>query len=66
MHHFGQWIGLAGENISYGIDSPRGIVMSLIIDEGVGDRVTVRIYFTRSSVLPEWRADRIQDMEQCA
>lgn len=38
MHQFGQWIGSAGENISYGIGSPRGIVMSLIIDEGVGDR----------------------------
>jgi uncharacterized protein YkwD len=38
MARFGKWIGTAGENISYGISSPRGIVMNLIVDAGVGNR----------------------------
>ena len=38
MARFGRWIGTAGENISYGVSSPREIVMNLIVDAGVGNR----------------------------
>lgn len=38
MARFGQWTGRAAENISYGVTDPRGIVVQLIIDEGVPGR----------------------------
>lgn len=38
MTRFGQWTGSAAENISYGMRDARGIVVQLIIDEGVPGR----------------------------
>jgi len=38
MARFGKWMGTAGENISYGIASPREIVISLIVDANVSGR----------------------------
>ena len=38
MGRFGTWRGTVGENISYGISSPRQIVVSLIVDAGVSGR----------------------------
>ncbi len=38
MERFGNWIGRAGENISYGQRDARSIVCSLIIDKGVSGR----------------------------
>jgi uncharacterized protein YkwD len=38
MARFGQWAGRAAENISYGVSDARGIVVQLIIDEGVPGR----------------------------
>ncbi len=38
MARFGKWFGTAGENISYGVSSPRQIVISLIVDAGVSNR----------------------------
>ena len=35
MARFGQWVGRAGENISYGKHDARGIVVQLIVDDGV-------------------------------
>jgi len=34
MARFGQWTGLAGENIYYGQRDARGIVIALIVDDG--------------------------------
>jgi hypothetical protein len=38
LHREGVWAGLAGENISYGRESSRGVVTQLIIDSGVRGR----------------------------
>ena len=38
MARFGRWSGRAAENISYGEHDARGIVVSLIVDDGVRDR----------------------------
>jgi uncharacterized protein YkwD len=38
MARFGQWVGKAGENISYGVTGARQIVISLIVDSGVPNR----------------------------
>jgi len=38
MNRYGKVVGYGGENISYGYQSARGIVTSLIIDEGVSNR----------------------------
>lgn len=38
MARFGQKIGYAGENISYGVSDARGIVIKLIVDEGTPGR----------------------------
>ncbi|MES2572585.1 MAG: CAP domain-containing protein [Verrucomicrobiota bacterium] len=38
VRQFGQWQGAAGENIHYGLKDARGIVMALIVDDGVRDR----------------------------
>lgn len=38
MERFGQWIGSAGENISYGKRDARSIVCQLIVDHGVWGR----------------------------
>lgn len=35
---YGKWYGRAGENIAYGIQYPRRIVATLIVDAGVGNR----------------------------
>jgi len=35
---FGAWSGSAGENIHYGANDPRSIVISLIVDDGVRGR----------------------------
>ena len=38
MARFGKWSGSAGENIHYGESEARGIVISLIVDDGVRGR----------------------------
>ena len=38
MARQGQWLGRAGENISYGYPAARSIVVTLIVDQGVPDR----------------------------
>lgn len=38
MDKEGQWLGRAGENISYGYADPRTVVMTLIVDQGVAGR----------------------------
>lgn len=38
MSKQGQWVGRAGENISYGYPNARSIVVTLIVDQGVPDR----------------------------
>ena len=38
VNRYGRWQGTISENISYGIDSARGMTMALIIDDGLPDR----------------------------
>ena len=38
MNRFGKWQGTAGENISYGSGDARGIVIQLMVDDGVASR----------------------------
>lgn len=38
MTRYGEWQGTAAENIDYGSDEPRQVVISLIIDDGVRNR----------------------------
>jgi hypothetical protein len=38
MDRYGSWKGTAGENIQYGTEVPREIVISLLIDDGVPNR----------------------------
>lgn len=38
IQRYGRWVGTAGENIAYGMYTPRQIVVNLIVDAGVGDR----------------------------
>ncbi len=38
MARFGQWVGSAGENISYGQHEAREIVCSWIMDAGISSR----------------------------
>ena len=38
MARFGRWSGHAAENISYGERDARGVVVSLILDDGARDR----------------------------
>ena len=38
VSRYGRWQGTISENISYGIDSARGMTMALIIDDGLPDR----------------------------
>jgi len=38
MNRYGKWSGTAGENISYGAGDARGIVIQLIVDDGVASR----------------------------
>ncbi len=47
MARFGQWKGHAGENIDYGHADPRSIVISLIVDHGVGSRAHRKNLFSR-------------------
>lgn len=38
MSRYGEWLGTAAENIDFGNDDPRHVVLSLIIDDGVPNR----------------------------
>lgn len=38
IERYGQWLSTAGENIDYGNDEARRIVLSLLIDDGVASR----------------------------
>src|SRR5206468_10446606 len=38
VNRYGRWQGTISENISYGIDSARAMIMALIIDDGIPDR----------------------------
>jgi uncharacterized protein YkwD len=38
VERYGRWQGMIGENISYGPDDARGVVISLIVDDGVAGR----------------------------
>lgn len=38
MSRHGRWLQVAGENISYGANSPAAVVRDLIVDDGVPDR----------------------------
>ena len=38
IDRYGRWSGSAAENISYGSDSPRAVVLQLLIDDGVPSR----------------------------
>jgi uncharacterized protein YkwD len=38
MNLHGRWLKVAGENISYGPNSPQAVVRDLIVDDGVPDR----------------------------
>jgi uncharacterized protein YkwD len=38
LEQFGAWQGTVGENLSYGKDSARHRIMTLLIDDGVADR----------------------------
>lgn len=48
MAHYGRWTGMAGENISYGVSTPRQIVISLIVDAGVSGRGHRKNIFSRA------------------
>jgi len=48
MERFGRWTGSAGENIYYGTRDARGIVCSLIVDQGVADRGHRKNLFSHS------------------
>ena len=47
MARFGRWSGHAAENISYGERDARGVVVSLILDDGVRDRGHRQNIFSR-------------------
>ena len=47
MARFGRWSGHAAENISYGEREARGVVVSLIVDDGVRDRGHRQNIFSR-------------------
>jgi uncharacterized protein YkwD len=47
MARFGQWVGRAGENIDYGVRDARGIVVRLIVDDGVRSRGHRKNIFSR-------------------
>ena len=47
MARFGRWSGHAAENISYGERDARGVVVSLILDDGVRDRGHRQNMFSR-------------------
>lgn len=48
MNRHGHWLGSAAENIDFGNDDPRRVVISLIIDDGVADRGHRVTMFDRS------------------
>lgn len=47
IERHGEWQGQIGENISYGPDEARRVVMELIVDDGVPDRGHRRNIFSR-------------------
>ena len=38
IDRYGEWSGEIGENIAYGPDKPRDIIIQQLVDDGVGDR----------------------------
>ena len=50
IDRYGQWSGEIGENIAYGPDKPRDVIIQQLVDDGVGDRG-----HRRNLLNPAWR-----------